>query len=75
MKITTTLLLFFTVKLFFAQTVESDTIKVTTKTTVTNIRDTIKVVASPTLISDKKMEDAKSLNNKLKAEKRAVKQA
>ncbi|TDD77558.1 hypothetical protein [Flavobacterium caseinilyticum] len=60
MKITTTLLLFFTFQLFFVQTVENDTIKVATVTTVKTISDTIKVAASPTLISDKQNEDTKS---------------
>ena len=70
MKIITTLLLFFTVQLFFAQTVKNDTITVTTVTTISYI---IKVVESPATLLKKQKKDAKSLNIQLKFEKKALK--
>ena len=76
MKIITTLLLFFTVQLFFAQTVKNDTITAinkTTVTTVTTISYIIKVVESPATLLKKQKKDAKSLNIQLKFEKKALK--
>ena len=77
-KIITPIFFFFIVQFFFAQTAKNDTIKVATKTTVSaeaTINDTVKAAATPSIGNPKLKKEAKSLNNQLKSEKKALEEA
>ncbi len=76
LKFTTTLLLLFSVQLFFAQEIKNDTIKSAAKAnTVLVVADSTKTPVTAAVTSSKIKEDSKALNDQLKSEKKALKEA
>ena len=75
LKNTTTLFLFFIVQVFFTQEEKNETIKVDAKNNVIPAVDSTQITATATAICSKTKEDTKYLNDQLKSEKKALKEA